>query len=228
MMNPSQCWRPSHPAEIQKGALMKCVIQTTALVLFALIMVSCTTTNMVQVWRNPSYTATPVKRIFVVAIIPQEGYRAIFESALTRALNNQGYLTRPSFSVFPPGQLNREQVTAYVKAQSIDLVVVMRLSKQTDVQYVPPTVTYVPPPAYFGGWYGFYGYGYNAVYSPGYYAENTIVVAETNVYSAHSEPEPLVWSGSSSTFNFSHASDAADSVADALVSDLTKAGILVK
>jgi hypothetical protein len=49
----------------------------------------------------------------------------------------------PTFSVFPPGQLNREQATGYVRAQGIDLVVVMRLSQQTDVQYVPPSVTYV-------------------------------------------------------------------------------------
>jgi hypothetical protein len=207
---------------------MKTEVRVTAAVLLALLTASCTTTHMVQAWRNPSYVATPVKRILVIAIIPQQGYTVTFEGAVANAFNQQGYQAIPAFSVFPPGQLSREQVTGYVKAQGIDLVVVMRLSKQTDVQYVPPSVTYVPPPRYFGGWYGFYGYGYGTVYSPGYYTENPVVVAEINVYSAHSEPEPLVWSGSSSTFNFSHASEAASSVADTLVGDLAKAGILIK
>ncbi len=202
--------------------------RTMVAVLLALLAASCTTTNMVQVWRNPNYTPAPVKRVLVIAVLPQDTYRVIFESALVQAFNGQGFPATPAFSVFPPGPLNRDQVAEYVKAQGIDLVVVMRLSKQTDVQYVPPSVMYVPPPPYFRGWYGFYGYGYSAVYSPGYYTENPVVVAETNVYSAHADPEPLVWSGSSSTFNFSQATDAANSVAQTLVTDLTKAGILVK
>jgi hypothetical protein len=94
-----------------------------------------------QAWRYPNYPATPVKRILVIAIIPQESYRVTFEGTVANALNHQGYQAIPAFSVFPPGQLNREQVTGYVRAQGIDLVVVMRLSKQTDVQYVPPSVT---------------------------------------------------------------------------------------
>jgi hypothetical protein len=96
-----------------------------------------------QAWRNPNYSAAPVKRILVIAIMPQESYRVTFEGTVANALNRQGYQAMPAFRIFPPGQLNREQVTGYVGAAGIDLVVVRRLSKRTDVQYVSPSVTYV-------------------------------------------------------------------------------------
>jgi hypothetical protein len=207
---------------------MKRVLRMAALLLVALGATACATTTMVQVWRDPNYKPTPVKSVLVIAIIPQTAYKHIYEEAVAQAFRTQGFQATPSSNVFPPGELDREKVVAYVKAQQVDLVVAMHLSRQTDVQYVSPTMQYAPPPLYYGGWYGYYGYGYRTVYSPGYYAENITVVAETNVYSAHAEPEPLVWSGSSSTFNFSRASDTASSVASALVTDLAKAGILIK
>ncbi|HTP50744.1 MAG TPA: hypothetical protein VMK42_08610 [Anaeromyxobacteraceae bacterium] len=202
-------------------------LRTTSLALAALALSSCATTNLVQVWRDPNYRAAPVNRIFVVAIIPNQQYRVTFENAIAQALASKGFQVATSAGVFPPGQLDKERVVAYVKETNVDLVVVQRLAKQTQAEYVPPSVAYVPPAPYYGGWYGYYGYGYGAVYSPGYYTENTYVTAETNVYAAKAAPESLVWSGNSSTFNFNTAQEAATSVAASIVDDLIKAGILV-
>ena len=200
--------------------------RTAAMALATLAITSCASTNMVQVWRDPNYVATPVNRIFVVGVVPNESYRVTFENAIAQALIAKGFQSATSSAVFPPGQLDKERVVAYVKENNVDLVVVQRLAKQTQVDYVPPSVAYVPPAPYYGGWYGYYGYGYGAAYTPGYYTENTIVQAETNVYAAK-PAESLIWSGNSNTFNFSSAQEAATSVAASLVSDLIKAGILV-
>lgn len=191
-----------------------------------LLLAGCASTQMVQVWRDPSYVPVPVKRVFAVAIIPNQIYRVDFENALAQALNSRGIQTATSAGVFPPGQLSKEAVQEYVHSYDVQLVVVMRLNKVTTQVYNPPTMAYVPPAPYYGGWYGAYGYGYGAVYSPGYYSEDTIVQAETNVYAVAGEK--LIWSGNSSTFNFSSAQQAAQSVAGSLVTDLAKAGILVK
>jgi len=203
------------------------LLRTTALALATLAITSCATTNMVQVWRDPNYVPAPVKRIFVVAIIPNQQYRVTFENAIAQSLIAKGFEVATSSAVFPPGQLDKERVVAYVRETNVDLVVVQRLAKQTQAQYVPPSVAYVPPAPYYGGWYGYYGYGYGTVYSPGYYTEDTFVTAETNVYAAKTNPESLIWSGNSNTFNFNTSEQAATSVAAALVSDLIKAGILV-
>ncbi len=206
---------------------MKRLVRASALALAAVALSSCATTNMVQVWRDPNYVAQPVKRIFVVAIIPNDQYRVTFENAIAQALIAKGFDAATAASVFPPGQLDKDAVTAFVKEKGVDLVVVQRLVKQTTTEYVPPTVAYVPPAPYYGGWYGYYGYGYGAVYSPGYYTDETTVKAETNVYAPKNE-EKLVWSGASSTFNFQDAQSGANSLAAALVGDLVKAGILVR
>ncbi len=196
--------------------------------LAALAIAGCATTNLVQTWRDPNYRAMPVKRIFLVGVMPNDMYRVQFENALAKTLISKGFQAATSASVFPPGQLDKEKVVQYVVDNQVDLVIVQRLAKQTVTEYVPPTVAYVPPAPYYGGWYGYYGYGYGAVYQPGYMAEDTNVTAETNVYTALTNPEALVWSGNSNTFNIQSAQDAAQSLASTLVNDLIKAQILVK
>src|SRR5512137_1297896 len=164
---------------------MKRLVRASAVALAAVALSSCATTNMVQVWRDPNFVAPPVKRVFVVAIIPNDQYRVTFENAIAQALNAKGFDAATAASVFPPGQLDKDAVTAFVKEKGVDLVVVQRLVKQTT------TVAYVPPAPYYGGWYGYYGYGYGSVYSPGYYTDETSVKAETNVY-APKDTEKLV------------------------------------
>ncbi len=207
---------------------MKTLLRACAPVLAALALSSCTTTNLVQVWRDPNYRAVPVKRIFIVAVMPNDMYRVQFENALAQALISKGFEAATSASVFPPGQLDKDKVQQYVTDNQVDLVIVQRLTKKTYEEYVPPSVAYVPPAPYYGGWYGYYGYGYGAVYSPGYVTEQTNVLAETNVYSTRTQPEALVWSGNSNTFNVQDAASAAQSLSSQLVADLVKAQILVR
>lgn len=207
---------------------MQRLLRASAVALAAVVLSSCATTNLVQVWRDPNYVAQPVNRVFVVAIIPNDQYRVTFENALAQALRAKGFDAATEASVFPPGQLDKEAVAAFVREKNVDLVIVQRLVKQTTTEYVPPTVAYAPPAPYYGGWYGYYGYGYGAVYSPGYYTDETTVKAETNVYSSHKAGDKLVWSGASSTFNFQDAQQGAQSSAAAVVNDLIKAGILVR
>lgn len=205
---------------------MKHLLRAAAPLLTVAMLSSCTTTNLVQTWRDPNYRSRPVNRVFVVAVIPNDMYRVQFENAMAQALIAKGFQSATAASVFPPGQLDKEKVQQYVLDNQVDLVIVQRLNKQTTAEYVPPTVAYVPPAPYYGGWYGAYGYGYGTVYSPGYMTEETSVIADTNVYSVN--PEALVWSGNSNTFNVQDGQSAAQSLAASLVADLIKAQILVK
>jgi len=206
---------------------MKSLLRACASTVALLALSSCTTTNLVQVWRDPNYKATPVNRIFVIAIMPNDAYRVSFENALAQAFVSKGFQAATASSVFPPGQLDKEKVQQYVADNKVDLVVVQRLTKKTSEVYVPPQAYYT------GGYYGAYGYGYGMygggmAYSPGYVSEETNVVAETSVYSTSTSPETLVWAGNSDTFNVQGAQGAAQSLAASLVADLIKAGILVK
>jgi hypothetical protein len=206
---------------------MKSLLRACASTVALLVLSSCTTTSMVQTWRDPNYQATPVNRIFVIAIMPNDAYRVSFENALAQALLGKGFQAATASSVFPPGQLDKEKVQQYVKDNKVDLVIVQRLTKKTTEVYVPPTAYHT------GGYYGAYGYGYGMygggmAYSPGYMSEETNVVADTSVYSTSTSPEKLVWAGASDTFNVQSAQGASQSLAASLVADLIKAGILVK
>ena len=206
---------------------MKSLLRACASAVALLVLSSCTTTNMVQTWRDPNYRATPANRIFVIGIMPNDAYRVSFENALAQALLAKGFQAATASSVFPPGQLDKEKVQQYVKDNKVDLVVVQRLTKKTTEVYVPPTAYHT------GGYYGAYGYGYGMygggmAYSPGYMSEETNVVADTSVYSTSTSPEKLVWAGASDTFNVQGAQGASQSLAASLVADLIKAGILVK
>ena len=204
------------------------LLRAAALAVLPLALSACVSTELVQLWRDPSYRARPVKRIFVIAVMPNDMYRVQFENGLAQALIAKGFEAATSASAFPPGQLDKEKVQQYVVDNGVDLVIVQRLTKKTYEEYVPPSVTYAPPAPYYGGWYGYYGYGYGAVYSPGYVTEQTNVLAETNVYSTRAQPEALIWSGQSNTFNVQDATSAAQSLSSQLVADLVKAQILVR
>jgi hypothetical protein len=208
--------------------MMKKLLRACAPVLAVLVISSCTSTNLVQTWRDPNYRAQPVSRIFIIGVMPNDMYRVQFENGLANALIAKGFQAATSASAFPPGQLDKEKVQEYVRTNKVDLVIVQRLTKQTKEEYVPPSVAYVPAAPYYGGFYGAYGYGYGAVYSPGYMTEETNVLAETNVYSTTTSPETLVWSGNSNTFNVQDAQSAAQSLSAQLVADLIKSQILVK
>jgi len=205
---------------------MRSFVRAAASAVALLVLSSCTGTKMVQTWRDPAYPAVPVKRIFLAAMMPSDAARVTFENALAQALLDQGFLSATSTGVFEYAPVDKEMALQFVRENKIDLVIVQRMMKETELAYMPGTVNAVTAP-YYGNWYSAYGYG-GVGYTPGYMEEDTRVKTETTVYSTRSEPEKLVWSGASSTINVQSAGSAAKSLATELVTDLLKAGILVK
>ena len=177
----------------------------------------CTSTNLVQVWRDPDYKSHPVKRVFCVAMMPNQQFQGQFEDAMAQALIAKGFQAATTTGVVPPGQYDPVAIQEYVRKNDVDLVIQQRLRKETRTEVVPASVTYG------GGWYGG-----GVAYTSGSITNETTVIAETGVFNARVEPNALVWSGSSSTFEAQSAADAARSLASALVGDMMKAGILVK
>jgi hypothetical protein len=168
---------------------MKRLLLPAALGLAALAITSCATTNLVQVWRDPNYSPAPVRRVFVVAVIPYAQDRLDFENAIAQALTRRGFEVATSGGIVPPDLSDNDKIVAYVKEMGVDLVVVLRLVTSQ------------------GAWYG---------------------AADINVYAAKTGSEWPVWSGTSSTANFSTTQEATASVAASLVYGLINAHILVR
>jgi hypothetical protein len=106
---------------------MKRLLRATALGFAALAITACATTNLVQVWRDPSYRPAPIKRVFVVAVIPYVQDRVLFENAIAQSLIKRGFEVATSSGIVPPDRSDNNKIVAYVKEMGVDLVVVVRL-----------------------------------------------------------------------------------------------------
>ena len=92
---------------------------------------------------------------------------------------------------------NPDKAKGWFERASVDGVVVLRpVSAEKERTYTEPTVWAAP---YDGTLWGYYGYGWGAVYTPGSVREDTIIVVETLIYSV--PMNKLLWAAASETKN---------------------------
>ncbi len=177
--------------------MMRTLRSTLSLgILITLLITACATTKITSAWKDQSYQGRPHK-IMVIGVAKKPVNKRIFEDEFVRQLKSRGTDAIASYTVLPDEkQDNQEAIAAKMKELSADAVLITRLTdKKTVTTYVPGTV-YNPPP-YYDTWRDYYRYGYQAVYTPGYMAEDEYALVETNLYDARTEK--LIWSTSSET-----------------------------
>ena len=166
------------------------------LILVAMLLTACASTQLNSVWKDPSYQARPAK-IMVVGVAKNPINRRIFEDEFVQQLKSRGTDAIASYTVLPDKQQgDQEAIAKKVAELGADTVLITRLvSKKTVHVYVPGTPYYPPP--FYGSWPDYYGYGYRYMYTPGYIADDEYAVIETNLYEAKSDK--LIWAASSET-----------------------------
>ena len=166
------------------------------LILAAMLVTACATTQLNSVWKDPSYQTRPA-RVMVIGVAKKPLKRRLFEDEFVVQLKAHGTEAIASYTVLPDKKQDDQVViAAKVKELGADTVLITRqVSKKTVKTYVPGTVYYPPP--YYGTWPDYYGYGYRYMYSPGYIAEDEYAVIETNLY--ETRHDKLVWAASSET-----------------------------
>lgn len=164
--------------------------------LVAMLITACATTTLTASWKDPLYQGRPHK-IMVIGVAKKPVNKRIFEDEFVRQIRARGINAVAGYTVMADEkQGDHTVIAAKMKEQGADAVLISRLaSKKTVHTYVPGTVYY--PPAYYGNWRDYYGYGSRAVYTPGYTAEDEYALIETNLYDAGNDR--LIWSASSET-----------------------------
>ncbi len=164
--------------------------------LAALLLTGCASTQLTSVWKDPTYQVHPTK-MMVVGVAKNPAKRRIFEDEFVAQIKARGTDAVASYTVLSDKkQDDQEAIAAKVKELGADSVLVTRLvSKKTVKVYVPGT-PYFPPP-YYGTWSDYYGYGYRTLYSPGYITEEQYAVMESNLYDANKDN--LIWASTSET-----------------------------
>jgi len=196
-----------------------------AFIILSLGATGCATTNFSYTWKSPD--AQPVhlngQKVLAVCLTTSDAQRLAAEDALARELTELGAQGVASYTLFPAEQVKDvEKVKARLLREGFDGVVTMRVVGQRE------RVTHTPGPwagPTYGGFGGYWGYGWESVYDPGYLIKETIVSVETLVYSV--KQDKLLWAGVSETTDPSKVDAFLKEVADAVVNEMKKAGLLV-
>lgn len=182
--------------------------------LLGLLLMSCASTKLAQVWKAPQ-GGPPARKVLVVAVVPSETSRRMMEGTLTDLLKKRGLQAVPVNTIEPKGQaLDRAKLEELVRRDGYDAVLVSRYTGTRD------SATYVPG-GYVGnadamGFYGYYGALYPTVYAPGAVVQNETVNVETMLYRSEGKGA-LVWSTTSETFNPTSPYKAIEDISGAVV-----------
>ncbi len=185
----------------------------------------CSSTSIRNSWVSPDLQAPlDFNKILVVFMDPNEATRRAAEDALVERVGADRAVA--SHTMFTSQEVqNAEQNEAAnrrkVEAAGIDAAIVMRMINEQQKLSYTPSMTY---PMHYGGFYGYYGYGWGAAYSPGYLRTDTIVSVETNVYAI--EGDKLLWAGVTETFNPDDVAQMVNEIADAVSKNLRQRGLI--
>ena len=203
-------------------------------IIFAFIaisfLVSCTSTEIVSSWKDPATTisANQIDKILFIALVKNETYRRVVEDKLVALSKGKGVASYTFVTGSNLSKTDKEAITQRLKADGVDLIVIMRLVDVKDeTRYVPGSTMsgYGGMPGY-GGYWGGYGYAAPIYYTPGYYTTDKKYLVETNVYSV--DQDKLVWSGTTSSMNPSKIDTTTAEIADAVIEKMKDEGFLLK
>lgn len=173
-----------------KRATVGVIVPLIAVVL----LIGCAATKVTSVWKDETYQKKPHK-VLAVAILKSNTNRLVLEDEFARQLKQRGLDATAGHTVLSGDEpVDKDVLATSLREKGFDTLLVVRLVDQRSQQ------TYVPGAAYPVGatWPGYYGAGYNMIYSPGYVVEDQFAIAEANLYDV--ETEKLIWTAATETW----------------------------
>jgi hypothetical protein len=163
------------------------------------------------------------KKVVTVVMSSDESLRMSGEEGLVTELQARG-INVASYRLIPKEELkDPEKARGWFERANVDGVIVMRpvsIGKRTT--YVPPTWT----SGYYTSLYGYYGYGWGAMYDPGYVRDDMMVSIETLIYSV--PKNMLLWGGASESKNPKDSRKLLADLVKEAVKEMKKQGLSVK
>jgi hypothetical protein len=159
-------------------------------------------------WKDPDVQPTPFAKVVAIAMSQDNIVRRVAEKEFVSRLPKQTEGVAGYTLISDSDRGDVDKVRAILADAQVDGVAVFRMvSADTELQYNRGTV-------YYNFW-GFYGWAWPMVYSPGYMMTEQVVRVESLIYSV--ESGKLLWSGLSKTTNPRSARTVIDDVVRAVV-----------
>lgn len=203
------------------------VILILATVVSLVFISGCGSTQLVNLWKDPSYQAAPLKKIMIIAMPKDQARRRIWEDAFVSALaeDKAGTIAVPSYQIFPDKLPDTLVIAEKTKEEGFDgVLVVARVESSKQSKHVPGYVSQEPVAVYRHRW-GAYTTRWAAVYHPGYTEVQRVLSVQTDLLLAQEEGR-LVWSATSKDINPSSPQEFRSSVADLVMDRLAKEGFV--
>ena len=188
--------------------------------LIAGMLVGCAATKVTSVWKDEAHTKKPQK-VLTVAILKSTTNRRVLEDEFALRLTQKGLDATAGHTVLSGDEpASKDAIAASLKEKGFDTLLLVRLVDQRSQQ------TYVPGAAYPVGatWPGYYGAGYNTMYTPGYVVEDQFAIAEANVYDVDSEK--LIWTAATETWIKASERKLIQEYVDLMMKEMQKGGVL--
>jgi hypothetical protein len=204
---------------------------SAAAALLCALLTACSSgpsTQLATAWQLPGYVPTGFKRVLVIGVTKDGGRRRMFEDAFSYQLMGRGITAISSYTLIPQdGQVPNDQLDAAIKKSGADAVLATRYGGTSQQTTVTPGTMYGPVyagPAYYGGFYGYYGAAYAYDYVPSSVDVSTVVTLQTDVFDA--VKLEMVWSGTTRTTNPTSLGQEMAGFAKVIIDSMAQRGLL--
>jgi len=194
-----------------------------AVIILAFLVAGCAAkrTELTRIHLDEAFRARPVSNILVIGVADKEESRRRFEERFVAELKSAGvgaFGSGEAVAIPPDRKLSEEEIRGALARNGGNAVIVTRL---VDIKRKEAYSRSAPQAA---GYYGYYGYLYNAMSDPGYSTERTTVWLETRLYDA--ESGSLIWSVDTKSLNVESERQVIADVIAAAVQDLLASGVV--
>lgn len=187
------------------------------LLIMAMLVNACSSTQLTAVWRDNNYRAHPVK-FMVISVDRNPLTRRYFEDEFVERIKVHGVQAIASYSAISGGQqIDPDSISDMVDELGVDAVLITKLVSKT-----------IAKGRVSGGgkWQDYYGYDQQSMYPPGVIAEDGYATIETRMFEAvHIK---MVWSVSSRTAIGGAYEHLIDTYIDTILKTMVEQRLLVR
>jgi hypothetical protein len=203
-------------------------ISKGVIICFLMILIeSCSSSVLVDEWKDPSYKEAPLGKIFVIVMRKDAVKRRIWEDAFVNELTKYGIKATQSYQLFPIALPDTDQIIQTIQAKGYDGILVARhLSSETKTNYVPSYITQEPVQRYntFRKKYDSY---FLEVNHPGYIDSQVVYRRAIDVWVVRNE-ERMIWSATSNSPESNSVQEVQNDIADLVIPELVRNAIIKK
>jgi hypothetical protein len=219
------CLGPTHRRYERKeqGNVDMKQIMAITMAIAASVTVLCASVTFTSTWKSMDAGAVTFagKKVAALVISADESLRVAGEESLVRELSARRMQAVATYRIAPAPELRSpDTAKVWFERAGIEGVVAVRpVSSDTRQVYTPSMWV----SSNYSSFWGYYGYGWGAVYVPGSSEKVTRVVVETTIYNVPTNQ--LLWAGVAETANPRDLRDFVAELAKASVKVLQEQGL---